>query len=54
MTDGSEASILIEEVDDAIVVIRLNRPLRLHALTREMVAELNEALDAMAGRCPSV
>lgn len=50
MTDGSEASILIEEVDDAIVVIRLNRPLRLNALTREMVAELNEALDAMAGR----
>jgi len=38
----------VEELDEAIAVIRLNRPARLNALTREMVVELNEALAVIA------
>lgn len=50
MNEENEAPILIEELDEAIVQIRLNRPERLNALSRENVAELNAAFDAIAKR----
>ena len=50
MKDGSEPPILVEMLDDEIAVIRLNRPSRLNALTREMVADLQYALVATAAR----
>lgn len=50
MTDETEAPILVEDLDDQIAVIRLNRPARLNALTREMVADLNGIFAAMAER----
>lgn len=43
--DDTGAAIIIEQLADDIVVIRLNRPARLNALTREMVRDLNETLD---------
>lgn len=45
-----DASIVVENAADDIVVIRLNRPARLNALTREMVGELNEALATVSAR----
>jgi len=48
--DSSDDSILIGECADGIVIIRLNRPARLNALTREMVGALNDALDEVAAR----
>lgn len=41
--------ILVERRQPDIAVVTLNRPQRLNALTRENVAQLNEALDALAG-----
>lgn len=49
MSDTSaEPMILIERPADRIRLVRLNRPARLNALTREMVRDLNETLDAIA------
>lgn len=50
MAGEPESPVLLEDLDDGIAVIRLNRPARLNALTREMVAELNETLATMAVR----
>lgn len=50
MTEGSEDAILIEDLDDGIVIVRLNRPARLNAFTREMVAELNSKLERIGQR----
>lgn len=50
MTQETGAPIQVEELDEAITVIRLNRPARLNALTREMVAELNDILSTIAAR----
>lgn len=44
------AAVIVEDIADDIVAIRLNRPARLNALTRDMVDELNEALDLIASR----
>ena len=46
--DNREANILVEDIADDIVVVRLNRPSRLNALTREMVGEFNAVLDEIA------
>ena len=48
--DNREANILVEDIADDIVVVRLNRPSRLNALTREMVCELNAVLDEIGAR----
>ncbi len=50
MTESPEAAILVDDLADDIVAVRLNRPARLNALTREAVAELNAALEAIAAR----
>ena len=42
------ADILVDRPEEAIAVVTLNRPGRLNALTRDMVAELNGVLDAIA------
>lgn len=44
----SAKDILVERVEPQIALVTLNRPKRLNAMTRESVAELNEALDALA------
>jgi enoyl-CoA hydratase len=38
----------VERIDQQICIVRLNRPERLNAFTREMVAFLNETLDSIA------
>ena len=49
MTERSaDADILIERAERDIAVVTLNRPARLNALTRDMVAELNSSLDTLA------
>lgn len=48
--DQPDPAITLQDISEGIVVLRLNRPARLNALTREMVAELNAALDGIAGR----
>lgn len=50
MTAESASSILVEDLDDQIAVVRLNRPARLNALTREMVGDLNDAFATLAVR----
>lgn len=44
----SAKDILVERVEPQIALVTLNRPERLNALTRDSVAELNHALDALA------
>jgi len=48
--DQPDPATTLQDISEGIVVLRLNRPARLNALTREMVAELNAALDGIAGR----
>lgn len=49
MSDSqADRMIMIESPADHVRLVRLNRPARLNALTREMVRELNEALDGIA------
>lgn len=50
MSEGGDRSILVEDRGGGLVVVRLNRPARLNALTREMVRELNETFDEIASR----
>lgn len=49
-SDRTEPAIVVDPIAPDIVVVRLNRPARLNALTREMVAELNETLTTIARR----
>src|SRR5690349_21354600 len=44
----SETDVLLDRPETAICVITLNRPTRLNALTREMVAQLNAVLDELS------
>jgi enoyl-CoA hydratase len=48
MADGTDATIIVEQPTDQICVVRLNRPERLNALTREMVHAFNATLDSIA------
>lgn len=48
MAEAQDSPILVTRRGDAIAIVTLNRPSRLNALTREMVAELNEKLDVLA------
>jgi enoyl-CoA hydratase len=43
-----DAMVQVERIDRQICIVRLNRPARLNAFTREMVALLNETLDNIA------
>jgi enoyl-CoA hydratase len=43
------ASVRLETIEDRIRLITLDRPERLNAITFELVAELHDALDAVAG-----
>ena len=45
-----EAAVVLEDVGTDMTVVRLNRPARLNALTREMVNELNSVFDRIAQR----
>src|SRR3546814_7747144 len=44
----ADTTILIERPAEQVRLICLNRPERLNALTREMVRDLNDALDSLA------
>lgn len=49
MTDARQSDdILVQRPETGIAVVTLNRPGRLNALTREMVASLNRTLDMLA------
>jgi enoyl-CoA hydratase len=49
MSDSvAEPMILLESPAEGVRLVRLNRPQRLNALTREMVRDLNDALDGIA------
>ena len=45
-----EAAVVLEDVGTDMTVVRLNRPARLNALTREMVNDLNSVFDRIAQR----
>lgn len=47
---GTASDIILEDLAQDIVVIRLNRPDRLNALTRETVLALNSAFDTVTAR----
>jgi enoyl-CoA hydratase len=42
-------TVRIEQPSEAIRIVRLDRPERLNAITFELVADLHDALDAVAG-----
>lgn len=44
----TEQAILVEAAEEGVRILRLNRPARLNALTREMVADFNREVDAIA------
>ncbi|MBB3862137.1 enoyl-CoA hydratase [Novosphingobium hassiacum] len=45
-----ETDLVVQDLTPQIVVVRLNRPDRLNALTRETVMALNDTLDSIAAR----
>lgn len=53
MTSANDEALILERPDPQICLIRLNRPARLNAFTREMVTDFNHKLDALAAdrRC---
>jgi 2-(1,2-epoxy-1,2-dihydrophenyl)acetyl-CoA isomerase len=50
----SYETILVQESDDGIATVTLNRPRRLNALTREMGGELRDAYTQLATKAPRV
>src|SRR5437867_6844754 len=48
MTTAHDDDLILEQTDPQIRLLRLNRPARLNALTREMVAAFNRCLDELA------
>lgn len=48
MTGAEDDALVLERLDPHIRLLRLNRPSRLNAFTREMVADFNRMLDGLA------
>lgn len=48
MTNADENTLVLEQPDPQIRLLRFNRPARLNAFTREMVLDFNRHLDALA------
>lgn len=50
MAESTPAPVLVDDVDDGIVTITLNRPERLNAMDRTLVDGLHDALAELGGR----
>ncbi|QCP50375.1 enoyl-CoA hydratase [Trinickia violacea] len=48
MTNAEDHALILEQREPQIRLLRLNRPARLNAFTREMVADFNRHLDTLA------